>query len=123
MYRDKENHRGSLVGRLGSYRTSTGNRIQAMLGVPQMRTVTFTMSDPDVLDVTRVLKVTKAGTQTVKTYADTGVEVKLEDLVLEDVPRDIPIELVKYSMVILGTGLDSERAKVVWVDERHLTHL
>lgn len=121
LYRDSEYHPGSLVGRMSALRARVGNSFQARLGVPQMATVRFTMSDPEIPDRVLVLKVVQAGAQTVKAYLETSVDVKMEDLIIKDVPRSCPIEIVRYSMVIIGKPPATERAKVVWVDERSLT--
>lgn len=119
LHRDGEYHKGSLVGRMTRYHNTTANRIKQTLGVPQMRTVTF--RDDDGVDYKVVTKVLQVGAQTLKAYQDTGVELRLEDLIIHDVPRSIPIDHIKFAMVIFGTAESGlERAEVRWVDESNL---
>ena len=117
LYKDSEFHKGSLVGRMSQYANRTASRVKQQLGVPYMRTVTF-VGEAEPTSI--VTKVTQVGIQTLKAYQDTGVSIKLEDLIISEVPRSIPIETVQFSMVILGTSPATERAKVIWVDERDI---
>jgi hypothetical protein len=119
MPQDSEFHQGTTIARLSQMRHRVLTNYQVRLGVPQMKTLQFILDGQVITSVLRVLQVS-AGT--VKSYQDTSVEVRMEDLIIKDVPRWLEKEYLENCLVIIGTPPATERAEVVWLDCRPLTH-
>lgn len=118
---DKQLHPSSTIGRLSATRNRLRNNLLSQLGDPHMTTVTFDCKNDVVY--TGVYRVMQMGENRLKQFRDTSVELSIEDLVIEDIPRTIPIEALEGALVIFGIPPLTSRGEVKWIDARSLTHL
>jgi len=99
--------------------------LEGRLGVPQVTDVVWDL-DGDYTVPIRV-KVIQAGATTVKRYQDTSIEVREEDMVIHDIPRWYDVDHVRYGVCLVNavltvSGWQGDRAEVIWLDQRPLTH-